>query len=172
MIPFVTEEIYGFVPGATGLLAAGIPSEPAPVDEPAEASVGRMIEAVQALRAWRDLAEVKAGVTLPARLAAEGYEETAEHLARLGRLSLSPDGGDPAAAVRIPGGTIELLPAPELDLEAAQRKRARRRAAVEEEIERAERKLANEGFVAKAPPQVVEAEREKLEALRSELAAL
>jgi valyl-tRNA synthetase len=172
MLPFVTEEIYSFVPGATGLLAAGIPAQAAPVDEAAEAAVGRMIEAVQALRAWRDLAEVKAGVTLSARLAAEGYEETAGHLARLGRLTLSQDGGEPATGVPIPGGAIELLPTAELDLGAAERKRESRRAAVEQEIERAERKLANDGFVAKAPPQVVEAEREKLDALRAELAAL
>jgi len=32
--------------------------------------------------------------------------------------------------------------------------------------------LANEGFVAKAPPDVVQAEREKLERLRSELESL
>jgi valyl-tRNA synthetase len=172
MIPFVTEEIYSFVPGASGLLAAGIQSEPAPVDEAAEASLARMIEAVQALRAWRDLAEVKAGVTLPARLAAEGYEETAEHLARLGRLSLSADGDAPAATVPIPGGAIELLPAPELDLGAAERKRESRRAVVVQEIQRAERKLANDGFVSKAPEHVVAAEREKLDALRAELAAL
>jgi valyl-tRNA synthetase len=37
------------------------------------------------------------------------------------------------------------------------------------EIRRAEGKLANQGFVAKAPPQVVEAERTKLQRLRSEL---
>ncbi len=172
MIPFVTEEIYSFVPGATGLLAAGIPSETAPVDEVAEAAVARMIEAVQSLRAWRDLAEVKAGITLPARLAAEGYGETAEHLARLGRLALSADGDAPAATVPIPGGAIELLPAPELDLGAAERKREARRTAVEQEIERAERKLDNDGFVSKAPEHVVAAEREKLEHLRAELAAL
>src|SRR5205807_3278027 len=67
IIPFVTEEIYSFVPGADGLLAAGMSSQAAPIDERAEASLGRMIEAVQALRAWRDFAEVKVGMTLPAR---------------------------------------------------------------------------------------------------------
>ena len=38
-----------------------------------------------------------------------------------------------------------------------------------QEIERAERKLANEGFIAKAPPPVVQAERDKLDRLRAEL---
>jgi valyl-tRNA synthetase len=131
-----------------------------------------MIEAVQALRAWRDFAQVKAGVTLPARLAAEGYEETSGQLARLARLSLSSDGGAPAASVPIPGGAIELLPSSELDLDAAERKLDARRGALEAEIERAERKLGNEGFVAKAPAPVVQAEREKLERLRAELQAL
>jgi valyl-tRNA synthetase len=172
ILPFVTEEIYGFVPGAEGLLAGGIDSEAAPTDSRAEASIARLIEAVQSLRAWRDFAEVKAGATLPARLAAEGYEETQDQLARLAHLSFSPDGGDPAASIAIPGGAIEVLPTPELDLGAAERKRAARRAAVEQEMERAERKLANQGFVSKAPPDVVAAERDKLSALRQELEAL
>jgi valyl-tRNA synthetase len=47
-----------------------------------------------------------------------------------------------------------------------------RRATLRSEIERAERKLANEGFVAKAPPAVVESERAKLERLRTELEGL
>jgi valyl-tRNA synthetase len=172
IIPFVTEEIYSFVPGAEGLLAAGIPAAPGPVDEGAEASLRRMIEAVQALRAWRDLAEVKAGVTLPARLAADGYEDTREHLARFARLALSADGAVPVTSVPIPGGAIELLPSPDLDLEAAERKRAAEQDRLEVEIARCEAKLANDGFVSKAPPEVVEAERRKLEALRAELAAL
>ena len=40
------------------------------------------------------------------------------------------------------------------------------------EIARAEKMLANERFVANAPPEVVEAEREKLERYRRELDAL
>ncbi|HEY2653772.1 MAG TPA: class I tRNA ligase family protein, partial [Solirubrobacteraceae bacterium] len=172
VIPFVTEEIYGYLPDAEGLLAAGIESRAGAVDEQAEAALRRMIEAVQALRAWRDFAEVKAAATLPARLAADGYDETREQLARLARLSLQSDGAAPATSVPIPGGVIELLPSRELDLEAVERKRAARRAALEEEIERSERKLANQGFVSKAPPEVVEGEREKLRRLREELESL
>jgi valyl-tRNA synthetase len=172
IIPFVTEEIYRYVPGTEGLLAGGIKLARAPVDERAEAALGRMIEAVQALRAWRDFAEVRAGVVLPARLAADGYEDTREQLARLARLSLTADGAAPATTVPIPGGTVELLPAPELDLEAAERKRVRRRDQLDSEIEQRERKLANQGFVEKAPAEVVQKARDELERLRAELEAL
>ncbi|HEY2162207.1 MAG TPA: class I tRNA ligase family protein, partial [Solirubrobacteraceae bacterium] len=173
VIPFVTEEIYSYVPGREGLLAAGIGFEDGRLDREAEASLGRAIEAVQVVRGWRDRNEVKAGATLPARLAAEGYEDTAEHVARLARLSLSkPDGGDPVASVPVPGGMVELLASPDLDLGAAERKRAAQRATLDREIDQSERKLANHGFVEKAPREVVAAEREKLERLRRELEAL
>ena len=173
MIPFVTEEIYRYIPGSQGLLAAGLRDESgaAQVDERAEASVARVIEAVQALRGWRDFAGVRAAATVPARLAAEGYEETLEHVARLARLSFDAerDGAEPVASVPVPGGAVEILPSEDVDVEGARRRLAARRAKLEAEIERAERKLANQGFVAKAPPEVVQAEREKLERLRAEL---
>jgi valyl-tRNA synthetase len=173
MIPFVTEEIYRYVPGTEGLLAAGLPTAPEPpVDERAEASVGRVIEAIQALRGWRDFAGVKAAATVPARLAAEGYEETEEHLARLARLSFTADGAEPVASVPVPGGAIEILPSEDVDMEGARRRLAEQRAKLEAEIERAEKKLANPGFTAKAPEEVVQAERDKLERLRAELDAL
>src|SRR5581483_4414247 len=107
--------------GASGLLAAGIPQLEASVDDRAEASLSELIEAVQALRAWRDFAEVKAAATLPARLEASGYEHTREHLERLARLSFDSDGGGPVATVPIPGGSVELLASPDLDLGAAER---------------------------------------------------
>jgi valyl-tRNA synthetase len=74
--------------------------------------------------------------------------------------------------VPVPGGVVEILPTSEVDTGAAERKRAAQRATLEQEIERSERKLANRGFVEKAPEEVVRAEREKLERLRSELEAL
>ena len=172
VIPFVTDEIYSHVPAAEGLLAGRQVATGPPSDAAAEDAIGRVIKAVQALRGWRDESGVKVGVTVPARLAASGYEDTAEHVARLARLELSGDGTDPVASVLVPGGAIEILPSPDVDLDAAERKRAAERARLKAEIERAERKLANDGFVAKAPPDVVQAERDKLERLRAELEAL
>jgi valyl-tRNA synthetase len=170
MIPFVTEEIYRHIPGAEGLLASGRAlSDEAMRDEQAEAAVRRVIEAVTALRGWRDVAGVRAAVTVPARLAADGYDDTGEHLARLAKLSFTADGANPVASVPVPGGAVEILPSDDIDLEGAERKRAARRAELEAEIARAEGKLGNTGFVAKAPPDVVQAERDKLDRLRAEL---
>ena len=116
--------------------------------------------------------QVKVGARITARMAAGGYDETAEHISRLARVDFSGDGGDPVATVPVPGGAIEVLGGQELDLGAAERKLEERRAKRAAEIERAERKLANQGFVAKAPEEVVRAEREKLERLREELDSL
>ncbi len=176
VMPFVTEEIYSYVPGGDGVLAAGIPDVGETRDDAAaEAAIVRLIEAVQALRAWRDQAGVRPGATLPARLTVSGgYEDTAEHLQRLARVAFAePDDGEqPVASVPIQGGAVEIFPSGELDLEAAGRKVAARREQLEAEIQRAERKLSNDGFVAKAPKDVVDAERDKLTRLREELAAL
>jgi len=172
IIPFVTEEIYSHLPGAQGLLAARHAGPGRPVDEAAEQTMTRVIEAVTALRAWRDAAGVKVGVKVPARLAATGYEETAQHIAALGRLSLSEDGAAPVESIPVPGGAIEILASDGLDPEAAARKRAAERDRLAQEIDRAQSKLSNEGFVAKAPAHVVQAERDKLERLRAELEAL
>jgi len=176
IIPFVTEEIYAYVPGAQGLLAARTGGERAQLDEGAEATLQRAIEAVQALRGWRDFAGVKAGVTISARLAALGYEETAAHVERLTRFSFSAApadalAGEPVASVVVPGGAVEIFAGQELDLGAAQRRLAARRAKLVAEIDRARRKLANQGFLVKAPAEVVDAERAKLARLEGELEA-
>jgi valyl-tRNA synthetase len=174
LIPFVTEAIWAHVPGETGLLAGerAWAADDALVDPGAEASLERVISAVQALRRWRQEVGARPGLVLDARLVAEGYEDTAPSVARLARFAFTDDGGDPAASVSVPGGAMEVLASREVDLGAADRRLDERRVALEAEIERAQRKLANEGFVAKAPPQVVQAEREKLAGYRAELAAL
>ena len=111
---------------------------------------------------------------LDARLEAPGYEDTVEHVSRIARLSLdgTVNGAEPVAAVPIPCGQVQIYAGADVDVEGAERRRAEHRAKLESEIERAERKLANEGFVAKARPEVVQAERDKLARLQAELEAL
>ena len=174
LIPFVTEEIWSYVPGAEGLLAAAeYPTvDEALVDEEAETRIAAVIGAVQAIRTWRDGVGVRAGEVIAARLEAEGYSGVEAHLARLARLELTSDGGEPVATIAIPGGVVHVLAASSFDPAEAERARAATRERLEAEIARSEGKLANEGFVAKAPPEVVEAEREKLARLRRELEEL
>jgi valyl-tRNA synthetase len=175
VIPFVTEEIWSYVPGTEGLLAAS-PYPHVDVernDHAAEAELGATIGAVQALRAWRETVGLRPGVEVPARLAADGYDEAARaHVARLARVSLDGAEGEAVATVPIPGGAVEVLPAEGIDPAEAQAKRDAEAQRLRTEIARAEGKLANEGFVAKAPEAVVEAERAKLDRLRAELERL
>jgi len=170
VIPFVTEEIWSHLPGAEELLMGHRwpVADEALIDPEAEAEVARAIAAVQELRGWRDRIGAAPAAVLPARLEAGGYERTAEHVARLARLEWSPDGGDPAATVAVPEGAVAVLPSDAVDLGAAEKRIHERRGWLEAEIARAEKKLASEGFVAKAPERVVAAERDKLARLREE----
>jgi valyl-tRNA synthetase len=183
VIPFVTEELWDHLPGAEGLLATGtLPApDPALVDPEAEAQMGRAIEAIRVLRAWRDSVGVRPGAIVPATLHAEGYETTAGRVGALARFAFDGHGdgdgdgagaGGEVASVAIPGGTVAVLESGDVDLGAAARRLEQQRETLRSEIERAERKLSNQGFVAKAPAAVVEGERAKLERLRAELASL
>jgi valyl-tRNA synthetase len=175
VIPFVTEELWAFVPGTEGLLMGRPFPAPAParVDAAAEADVDRVIAAVQALRGWRDRVGAAPGTVLPARLEAGGYERTAELLGRLARIELRTDAsGEAMAQVAVPGGGLAVLESEGVDTGAAQRRLEERRDWLRKEIDRSEKKLGNQGFVAKAPATVVEAEREKLQQRRTELEEL
>jgi len=180
IIPFVTEELWDLLgyAQAEGLLAAGRLPEPdeALRDPDAEAAMERSIEAIKALRTWRESIGVKAGAIVPGVLRAAGYEQTAARVAGLARFSFDSDGdgdgAEPVATIAIPGGAVGVLACEAVDLGAADRRLAQAREQIAREIARAAAKLANEGFVAKAPAPVVAAERAKLGRLREELDAL
>ena len=180
IIPFVTEELWELLgyTEAEGLLAAGrLPEADDTLRDPdAEEAMVRAIDAIQALRTWRDSVGVKPGAIVPGVLRATGYEDTTARVAGLARFAFSDDehsdGVAPVATIAIPGGAVDVLPSDAVDLGAAEERLAQAREKLEREIERAAGKLANERFVAKAPPQVVATERDKLERLRAELAAL
>ena len=171
VIPFVTEEIWSLLPGPHDLLMGHRWPEPdeALRDLGVEAEVQRAIDATQALRKWRDGVGAAPGARVPARLDADGYERVAEHVARLARFEFSANGHEPVATVGVPGGSVLVMASDAVDLEAEKRRAAERVTFLRQEIKRAESKLANQGFVAKAPEAVVQTERDKLEKLKREL---
>jgi valyl-tRNA synthetase len=171
VMPFVTEEIWAYTPRADRpLVVSGFPEpDPELIDEAAEAEIGAAIELTRSLRRWRDLVGVAAGTVLPARVAAEAVPH--ELVGRLARVSF--DGaasGDDEALATV--GSVEILATEEIDPEQVRRRIEKRRETLRSEVERAERKLANDGFVAQAPAEVVDAERRKLAAYRAELEEL
>jgi valyl-tRNA synthetase len=177
VMPFVTEEIWALMPGERGLLATADWPEAdlGRVDAAAEAEVSRLIEAVTALRRYRDEVGAKPSTPLRGRLVAEDYGAGRDHLVRLARLELVEDegeNGDVLATVPIPGGGVQVLRSDAFDPAEAEKRIAAKRESLRAEIERAERRLANEKFVERAPTDVVEAERRKLGEYREALRRL
>jgi valyl-tRNA synthetase len=166
-MPFVTEEIWSFHPSRRRHLAVhAFPvAEESFFDAAAEADVEGGIALTQRLRAWRDLVDVPVASVLPARV--DGVDPPG-FVARLARFDFFADGAEPVASV----GPVQVLPSERLDGEAVAERLGRRREELRAEVERGERKLGNVGFLAKAPAEVVEEERGKLERYRTELAEL
>ena len=174
VLPFVTEEIYSYLPGLGEsesrpemLVVHPFPKpDPALVDDAAEAEIGDAIELTRSLRRWRELVGVAAASVLPARVADETPHEL---VARLARVSFDgADGGEPLAQV----GPVEILATDAIDAEQVSRRLGERRDALRAEVKRSRRKLDNEGFTSNAPAEVVDAEREKLATYRAELEEL
>lgn len=166
-MPFVTEELWAYHPARAGhLVVHAFPeADDSLIDEAAEDDVAEAIALTRSLRAWRDLVGVPAKAVLPAVI--DGMAP-AEFVSRLSRFAFDGVGSAPVASV----GPVRVLASDALDAEAVEARLSGRRKELQSEIDRGERKLGNEGFVAKAPAAVVEEERGKLERYRRELADL
>jgi valyl-tRNA synthetase len=168
IMPFVTEEIYSYLPSPS---AEALVIHPFPevderlIDESAEAEIGQAIALTRALRRWRQLAGVPVKQVLAARTD-DGRPH--EFVCRLAKVEFSEDGGEPIASV----AGVELLETEGVDPEAVAARIEDRREKLRAEVKRGAGKLSNDGFVAKAPAEVVDAEREKLAAYRAELEEL
>jgi valyl-tRNA synthetase len=166
-MPFVTEEIWAYHPARDGhLVVHAFPeADDSLIDEDAEEDVAGAISLTRSLRAWRDMVGVPAKAVLPAVV--DGIAPS-EFVGRLSRFAFDGVGSQPVASV----GPVRVLASEALDAEAVEARLGGRRKELQSEIDRAERKLGNEGFVAKAPVAVVEEERGKLDHYKKELAEL
>jgi valyl-tRNA synthetase len=166
VMPFVSEEVWSYHPSRQGHLAVHPFPEPdaSLFDEEAEAEMGEAIDLTRNLRTWRDLVELASKATVPVRTA----DPLPEFVSRLARVEATEGPVDSIASV----GAVQILASPEIDAEAVAARLERRREELRSEVARAEGKLANEKFVARAPAELVEEERAKLERYRAELEEL
>ena len=174
-VPFVTEELWARLPGrsvADGPLAVAKWPEPADdlVDPEAEAGFARMQELVVQVRAMRKEYGVAEGRKASLHVSATGEDSlppgTETALARLARVEsvdeARPAPGAPGASAVLRDGTEVFLPLEDVIDVARERARlSKELARVRSALEGAQARLANSGFVAKAPPEVVARERDK-----------
>jgi valyl-tRNA synthetase len=176
LLPFVTEEIHSLVPGADGDLAVTTyPQVDARLfDEVAEIEVGAVIEAVRRLRNYRDSVGAPAAARIPARVVGDAYQSSLDAIGRLARFDLVTDGGDGevVGSIALEGATVEVLPSETVDPAEVQALVEAERNRLRAERDRARSKLANKGFTDKAPAELVQAEKDKLERFEAELAEL
>ena len=170
-MPFITEEIYQALPHTDeSIMISEYPKfDESLVYKTEEADVERIITSITAIRQRR--AEMNVPPSKKAKLyVVTKYADTFRRaekiltkLASASELILTDEySSDDAVMIATDAGRLYIPLAEVIDFE---KERARLTAEMKKndsEIERIEKKLANEGFVAKAPAAVIEGERAKL----------
>ena len=174
-MPFITEELWR-VTAEQGtkrdhmLALDSWPMHDGLDDTGAEAEIGWVIDLVAAIRSVRSemsvppatqLPLVLAGVSSETRARAGRWTEFVQRLARVADISFA-DTAPPGAVQLVVRGEIAALPLKGvIDLAAESARLAKEMAKCDADIARVDAKLGNPNFVARAPEEVVEEEKEK-----------
>ncbi|MCO5158196.1 MAG: valine--tRNA ligase [Aquamicrobium sp.] len=185
MMPFMTEELWAQTAGEgapreTLLCHAAWPT-PDFEDSEAAAEINWLVDLVSGIRSVRSEMNVPPSATAPLVLVGANSatrERAARHDPAIRRLARISEVGFAEAAPKgsaqiVAGEATACLPLGDLiDLKAEAARLEKELAKNADEVARIEKKLGNPQFVAKAAPEVVESEREKLDELREARARL
>jgi len=169
--PFITEALWHDLAGSeAGLLALTDWPEGKLADEAAAEDINWLVSLVSSIRSVRSEMNVPAGAKTPLVLSdaspataerLKHHEAAIARLARVEGMSLAERPPESSAQFLIGEATAALPLAGIIDFEAERSRLTKEVARVDGEIARLDKKLANEKFVARAPEEVVAAEREK-----------
>jgi valyl-tRNA synthetase len=176
-MPFITEELWdvtaaGGAARASLLALAPWPSGEGLDDANAEAEIGWVVDLVGAIRSVRAEMNISPATQLPLVLAGASAETKAragrwaefiKRLARLGDITFADAAPQGAVQLVVRGETAALPLKGVIDLAAERARLQKEIAKVEADIKRVDAKLGNADFIARAPEEVVDGEREKRE---------
>lgn len=180
VIPFVTEALWQAVAPLAGKATAdggqSIMTQPYPIantaniDEAAEAWMQQLKTLTDATRNLRGEMQLAPSLRVPLiveagnaadKAAMEGFAPYIQSLGKLSEVQIVDALPESPAAVSIVG-TTKLMLKVEIDVKAERERLSKEIARVEGEINKANGKLSNESFVARAPAEVVAQEKERV----------
>jgi valyl-tRNA synthetase len=176
-MPFISEELWsvtaGHGPARHHMLALDAwPMHDGLDDEVAEAEIGWVIDLITAIRSVRVEMNIPAATMLPLVLAnaspqtairARHWSEFIQRLARIAEISFADTPPQGAVQLVVRGDVAALPLKGVIDLDAERARLAKEMAKADADIARVDAKLNNPNFVARAPEEVVEEEKEKRE---------
>ncbi len=185
-MPFISEEIYQHLPGAAGtIMLSAWPKGLEELDNPAaEQGMELLMEVIKGIRNIRAELNVppskKADVILAANsdsslAALESGRDFVTHLGGVADLTLCrnlAEKPEQAGTAIVSGVEVYVPLAGLIDLGKEIQRLEKEVENLRKEIERSENKLGNQGFVAKAPADVIAKEREKLAGFAAKRQAL
>ena len=185
-MPFVTEHLWQHLPHeGKSIIVAPWPKEQENQEFPADAAVMNVLmDALKGIRNMRAESNVPMGkkapvIMVPAdeKMAAnlrqyESYFHTLAFADQVILLAPSAPKPENAVVTVVPGIEVYLQLKDLIDVEKETARIEKEQAKLQKEIDRLSKKLGNEGFLAKAPAQVVEKERAKLADYTDKMAAL
>jgi valyl-tRNA synthetase len=142
-------------------------------DPAAEAEIGWVVDLVTAIRSVRSemnippaslIPLVLSGASAEAKARAERWNDTVKRLARLSDISFADRPPEGAVQLLVRGDVVALPLKGVIDLSAEKARLDKEIVKAEADIKRVDAKLSNEKFVANAPEEIVEEEKEKREA--------
>lgn len=178
-MPFVTEELWSFIPheGDALIVAHWPQADESYFDDHAEATMITLIDLVRGIRNVRDEYKVEPSRKISAqaesrhyRAALDQYRYLFSRLCNVNELHLLDDGEKPAeqAVTVVVGDVTVYLPLADfVDVAAECDRLSKEQAKLLEQIAKVQASLANEQFVSRAKPDVVERERARLAALQA-----
>ncbi|MGE5557186.1 MAG: valine--tRNA ligase [Bacillota bacterium] len=181
-MPFITEELWQHLPhqGESIMTTPWPEADPEMLDEEAEAEMAQIMETVKAVRNTRAEFNAPPGKKVDAYFGGDSgalkiLRENIDLIGTLAGLAQShfmrnPSDKPEKTAAAIARDVIIYLPLAELvDLEKETARLRKEKANLETEASRLQTKLDNPGFTGKAPAEVVDKERIKLEDCREKL---
>jgi len=142
-------------------------------DEAAEAEIGWLVDLVTAIRSVRAEMNIPpaaltplvlAGASPETRARAQRWSDVIRRMARLGDISFADSAPEGAVQLLVRGEVAALPLKGLIDFSAEKIRLEKEVAKADADIKRVDAKLANEKFVANAPDEIVEEEKEKREA--------